>query len=246
MTKLRSYVVAAACLMGIVAALAIIGSVPAGAQVAKASLVLVTNAAADWKAPVPVTGSVQAQQSAAWDVTVVNVPKVAVSGPVTLANGSTVGINPSSNTVQVGNLATSPVMVRNVDQESNPFQTSVAAIILPEGQQDTSTTIFTVPAGQRLVIEHVTAEIAVPVGQRVALHTVVSDNSMSDYLVAQPQATFQGFFVVFDELFVNHQTRMYVGPGLQLVLVAARNNTGGSGVVNFSASGHFVTLPFPQ
>src|SRR5437870_2121818 len=95
---------------------------------------------------------------------------------VGLAPGSGVCINPSCNTVQVGNAADSPVLVRDVDNcARQPFQ-QMRIMSFSHGSASASTTI-SVPEGKRLVIEYVSADARFPAGQvvtQMALTTIVN------------------------------------------------------------------------
>lgn len=106
---------------------------------------------------VPVSGAVsvtnsptvKAQQNGNWNVTLTN------SSAIGIAAGSAVGINPSQNTVQIGNKVTNPVIVRSADQRQ-PFQKSVSVAWVNGSNYAADS--FAVPTGKRLVIEIVSAE----------------------------------------------------------------------------------------
>src|SRR5262249_22483081 len=124
--------------------------------------VLVTNTPAQ---PVPVTGSigvggtVQAQQSGTWNVSINGTPtvqsqqsgtwNVGINGTPTVQaqqNGVwTVGIT-GTPTVQVASSATNPVNVRDVNDSVQPVQ------LVSDGNGNIS---YKVPAGKRLVVQQV-------------------------------------------------------------------------------------------
>jgi hypothetical protein len=140
--RLRNYVLTAAAFLALVIAITAISIKPTGAQSPKVDSVRVVNTASDWVAPVPtqaqgvtnVGGTIQAQQSGAWNVGLTGVPTVAatqngawnvgISGTptVNLAPGTSVGISgtpsislASGANVGINNTAANPVLVRNVD-----------------------------------------------------------------------------------------------------------------------------------
>src|SRR5207237_10104139 len=106
---------------------------------------------------IPVSGAVsmpnsptaKAQQNGNWNVT------LSGSSAIGLATGSAVGINPSQNTVQIGNKVTNPVLVRSADPRQ-PFQKSVSVAWVNGSNYAADS--FAVPTGKRLVIEIVSAE----------------------------------------------------------------------------------------
>lgn len=135
---------------GILAAvLAYIPSRPV-AQAAGSAPVVVTNTTAQ---PVPVA------QSGTWNVGITGTPTVG------LANGSTVGIN---------NTATTPVLVRDVDNAARHAIQSTLSLIVPDVSDSASGTVFTVPTGERLVIESVSIEADAPSGQKVRARITAS------------------------------------------------------------------------
>src|SRR5262249_44543861 len=94
------------------------------------------------------------------------------TGPAgTLAPGTTVGIDQSNNTVQVGNTATNPVIGRDVDNPARNAFLENQTIKLDSGFPNvTIQPTFTIPTGKRLVIEYISANCqSVPAGQGFAL-----------------------------------------------------------------------------
>lgn len=85
---------------------------------------------------------VQAQQSGSWNVGLAGSP-----------------------TVQVGNLATNPVLIRDVDRPTaQPFQQNIDVTTPLQGFGDATGNI-TVPQGKLMVIEQVSGRLHVPEGQ---------------------------------------------------------------------------------
>jgi hypothetical protein len=99
-----------------------------------------------------VGGTVGAQQSGSWNVGIAGTP--------------TVGIDSQANTVQLGNTLSDPGVV---DVVSGPFRNAVQVIdvvTVPSGLFGGNKTIYTVPAGERLVITYASGVLTVPLGQR--------------------------------------------------------------------------------
>ena len=66
--------------------------------------------------------------------------------------------------VFVNNPSTSPVPVRDVDNGRQPFTTRAFTFVSP---LESSTTMMTVPAGKRFVIETIGVQADVPTGQKM-------------------------------------------------------------------------------
>jgi hypothetical protein len=94
--------------------------------------------------PLPVSGSVSAAQSGAWNVGLVGTPSVSLAG---------------TPTVNVQNAAAMPVFFRNVDDPGRiPYQS--INFINCTGQ-DCNFAFPPVPAGHRLVVTHVSGDVQV-------------------------------------------------------------------------------------
>jgi len=168
-------------------------------------------------------------------VTITGTPTVNVGTPtVNLGAGSTVGINGS---VQVGNVATSPVFMRDVDNPARqPFQQLLCLAATASSCSVPSS--FTVPSGKELVIEYVsggcvTADASSFVNA-AGLHTSVQGAVGFHFfgnLRIGPNSAFD----------FGQQTRLYADPNTNVTLAASL--IGGGGVCGMEISGYLVNLP---
>jgi len=106
--------------------------------------------------------NVNALQNGTWSVGITGTPNVNVGTPtVMLDAGSTVGI---SGSVHVGNPATSPVFVRDVDSPArNPFQVELCSGTSPFCNFIPN--YFNVPTGHEFVVEYVSGKCEGPAGK---------------------------------------------------------------------------------
>jgi len=117
--------------------------------------VVVTNTTAN---PVPV--SVQGATAITGDVNIANTPSVNVA---------------NSPTVQINNSPSSPLLVRDVDNPArHPFQQFIGVDTIGYNGFSRS---FSVPAGQRVIIEHVSASGYLPEGSAPELLLACKDGS---------------------------------------------------------------------
>lgn len=181
--------------------------------------------------PVPVTGS------------------VSVTGAVTGTVTGTVGLTPGTS-VLVGNPVTNPVRVRNVNDAIQPVQAQASCLITTLGCLPT---IYTVPAGKRLVIEYASMRVCILPGQSATLSiaTQVGDQAVFHYLNGTPPAAGPGTFAIgcnsslpSSEVAVGEQVKIYADAGTTVVLTGSRNSTTGSASFQFSISGYLVDVPF--
>jgi hypothetical protein len=187
-----------------------------------------------------IAGTVQAQQSGAWNVGISGTPDV------NLASGASVGINPSGNTVQVGNTASAPVLVRDVDSPARqPFQDfNSIDLVAPFG--NTERVLFTVPTDKRLVIEFISLLALMPADQKstVTLRTFINDGHPStsfgkSFLVL----TAQGTFNATDIYTASQPVRIYADPGTEVFFLVSRTSGTGSAQYQVCISGYFVDVP---
>jgi hypothetical protein len=184
--------------------------------------------------PLPVTGSVGLTPGSA--VTIDNPLPIPVTGRVDLIPGGTVTID---------NSATSPVLVRDVDEAAKePFQESVQDLIYPNTQLGAAVgleSLGTVPAGKRLVIEHVSAHIVVGTSQLrlVRLSTSGMLDALGCHLDGSNNATY--FFSC------SSQTKFYVEAGQELFFVVTTADmpaaTASDSRFWALVSGHYVPVP---
>jgi hypothetical protein len=180
-----------------------------------------------------ISGNVSATQSGTWNVGITGTPSVNVGTPtVTLGTGSTVGINGS---VQVGNPATNPVLVRDLDGPArNPFQVEVCS-----GTSFYCPSIpnyFNVPVGQEFVIEYVSGKCEGPAGKvSLAFNTTAggqlgAGSWLNDLTITDTTG------IRFGQV-----TRIYADPRTQIAF--GTNFYGGQGQgCDVNLSGYLVTL----
>src|SRR5215472_1297712 len=173
MNSLKNRVFAAA----IIAGLAVIGSLMNSQQSTVRAAGGPTVTIDPTQLPLPVQGSlgvsgtVAATQSGAWNVGITGTP-----------------------TVHVGNAATSPVLVRDVDNPARkPFAVNTSCVMAAASNNCNAQ--FSVPAGSELVIENVSVSAAVKTGERTVAQMQVSTNGAIHHL--EIPLTFQGSFSTF-------------------------------------------------
>jgi len=109
-----------------------------------------------------VAGTIQAQQSGNWNVS------LGPDASVALKPGAKVGLDPEANGVKISNTPAAPAFVRSVDEGARqPFQ-GEAIVRMSDGNTAAAAPVLfanntqTVPAGKRLVIEQVAARAIMP------------------------------------------------------------------------------------
>ena len=168
---------------------------------------------------------------------------IAGTPTVKLQTGTIVGINPASNTVQLANTTASPVPVLNVNDASQPFQ-AIGSITQNSGTNASTIVIANVPAGKRLVIEHISATGEVPSGQRVTHFGILTltlpvGGLNHDLLVNEQPAAADG-----DAVFrASQQVRLYAEPGSQVQTTFIRNISTGQASFHMVISGYLVNVP---
>jgi hypothetical protein len=104
-----------------------------------------------------------------------------------------------------------------------------------------STTIYTVPAGKRLVIENVFAHMRVLAGAFVimSVRTTVGGNSAGAEVLLAPQGTFgrESHFAG------NQNIRLYADPNTSVTISYARSVADTTGKLTFGFSGYLVDKP---
>jgi hypothetical protein len=181
--------------------------------------------------PVPVTGS------------------VSVTGAVTGTVTGTVGLTPGTS-VLIDNTVGDPVRVRNVNDAIQPVQASSSCLTTALGCLPT---IYTVPAGKRLVIEYASMDLCVLPGQSATLSiaTTVGGQAAFHYLNGTPPAAAPGTISIgcnsptpSSEVATGQQVKIYADAGTGVVVTGSRNSTVGSASFHFSISGYLVDVPF--
>jgi len=114
-------------------------------------------------------------------------------------------------------------------------------------------TIYTVPAGKRLVIEYASMHVCVLPGQAATLSiaTIVDSQSAFHHLNGTPPAAGPGTVaigcnpgVASSEVAVGQQVKIYADGGTGVVATGSRNSTVGSASFQFTISGYLVSVPF--
>ena len=152
----------------------------------------------------------------------------------------TAAAQPAASRVVVVNPRTGPALMREVDNPARtPFQIQLGNPIAAGSNAPNLS--FTVPAGQHLVIEHVSALVVVPAGQRVMfanINTFAGGSLVFHHLRAEStgasSATPGEGFVTSESL------RLYADPGTQVLFAANRSDAVGTGFMNVSVSGYLV------
>jgi len=186
--------------------------------------------------PLAVTGTVNANITS--PVAVSSLPAITGNVNATLNNAS----------VSVNNAATSPVLVRNVDDGQHPYQLDLAltndsarfgattsTCNLPSGASQCQIS-FDVPAGQRLIVEHVSAYVDGASGQ--TYQAFIAGN-LEEFLVLTKQISAPGI----DTFTASQPMRVYVDSGRQpSPVVVVTNSIGGSFFARVTISGYLVPM----
>jgi hypothetical protein len=175
-------------------------------------------------------------------VTVVNTSgnpvQTTAVGTTTVAVRGTPTVNLASGTVMVGNSATSPVQVHNVNDATTPFEDRVVFNIDPGTQQNHAS--FNLPAGKRLVIEHISAYATGPSGQKFAagFTTAVPSGGGLNWLVLELQGTFPLITGPTDVFTASQAMRVYTDS--PPTLIVTRTDITGSATADATISGYLV------
>ena len=166
------------------------------------------------------------------DVNVVNTPNVNAQQ----GGAWSVGINPSSNTVQVASSAREPVLTMQTLTAQFVFQ-KYLEIDLAEGQFE-GTTSFTVAAGLLLVIDNVGG---------VASVGTTGDFFEADFITTANNLVAAHFFASFPSGPLQYSVvtpgPIYADPGSTVELVYKRDGGNASGVAKLKVtfSGHYIS-----
>ena len=221
MNKLKNALIAFAGLLSLIGAIALLTPHASYSQSgSKISDVNVVN-----------TPNVNAQQRGAWNVAINGTPTV------NLAASSSVGINPSSNTVHVASSSREPVYITQALAVTDVFQKQLE-ITLENGVGQGSTS-FTVPADKLLVIEDVSGFANMGQSGQIpeVTYSTTANNSLAFHWLA-----------AFEYGFSNHYSisggnlTSYAGPGSTVELTLDRSSYGtvGTASLNLTFSGHYI------
>lgn len=168
-------------------------------------------------------------------VNVMNTPSNPV--PVTGSLGLTGNAN-----VTVTNTASNPLPV--VVTALEPFQATNSDVV-NEPSLSTTITVTTVPAGKRLIVEHVSVDAGLYSPQRPQVRLFTGTSRFpgigGDFLVFQTEP--QNYFSPGTHFYASAQTKIYVNPGESLFLELARDNDTRQGQFSWFVSGYLVQIP---
>jgi len=145
-------------------------------------------------------------------------------------------------TVQVGNTAANPVLMRDVDRSSKtPYNARILVPIADGGDFEFSDPTLVVPGGKRLVIKYASVDIEVPVGQVVNASLVVTTQSQIPYqFILNRQASPNGTTDVF---LAAQLLDIWLDPGAKINVELNRNSTLGGGGAIVTISGYLENAP---
>lgn len=184
-----------------------------------------------------------------------------LKGDVQIAAGANIMLTQASNTITVGapNALTtvahdatltgegtpvSPLSVLQSQALIEPIGANIS-VSIPSGSTNASATIYTVPTGKRLVIEHVSATCAMPAGQSVSTFEILAKptaNSIAVGLRLVP--VFSGDFSGFRLFNASTPMKLYGHSATLINVTAGRGgDTAGEATCAFNISGFLVDLP---
>jgi len=158
------------------------------------------------------------------------------------ADPKVIVVNTTNNPVpvQLASGSNAPVIVRAVDSPApQPFQTRTN-ITLAAGVFGALPSLFTVPAGKRLVLEFASTSVFMPSGQPIRiLHVGINNPSVAN---ADIYPTFR-LTASGDDIYSGSQLiRLYVEPGQEVLVDFERPTTTGTASANVTLSGYFVDV----
>ena len=197
--------------------------------------------------PLPVTGSVGINGTPT--VGLAAGSSVAINGTPVVgldAGNNTVKFDAVNNTVKID--TANPLPVRDADNPARqPFQAHGSNTFVDGGRVISAVTITTVPAGKRLIIEHVSVFGVMLAGQKMietAITTRLQNSNSGQPLPHDLTINAQGSNGFRDYFVASQDMRWYADAGTDVVGFAERDNTaGGGGDVQFAISGYFVDVP---
>ena len=150
-----------------------------------------------------------------------------------------------STLVTVSNTAANPVPTRAADNPARQAVLLTAGIVMPDGQptgtllMNSESVQFTVPAGQRLVVDSVSGNMSAPSGQ-TPIEVAVLGNSQAQIF---PVATFQGSSGGFNVFSFATPITTYLDPGSQPLAFCSRGpSSSGTAFCNFFVAGHLESI----
>jgi hypothetical protein len=189
--------------------------------------------------PLPVQGTVSANQSGAWTVGVNNLPSTqAVSGTVNIGNF------PASTPISFSNTSTTPLFVdTDLPARENVSYECTAAIPSGGAGNAVCAPAYTVPSGQILVVDSISFFVYLDTGSQIS----------SAALLIKPSSGATQFFFPLIKMSTNvgspaldgyawsGQYTLYFPQNENINFAVITNDTGGEGSINGSFYGHLVT-----
>ncbi len=162
-----------------------------------------------------------------------------ISGSVSIAGTPSV-----TGTITVGNPTSSPVPVRAVDNPANQAFQAEDVLTLDAGVSNNIIVGPAVPAGKRLVIEHVSATGLLPAGAKL-LRAEIGASLNGSFVFHRLVPALDGSIGTIDVFAMSTPMRMYADGGTSLHLLAVRDafSIGSPASVDFSVSGYLVDMP---
>jgi hypothetical protein len=114
------------------------------------------------------------------------------------------------------------------------------SLSIDAGQVIALATVTTVPAGQRLVIDTISGDMRLPVGQRAINLLVWVDNG--GVVLAWLPLTLTGSNSLTSYFSAVVPVQLYADPGSVVGATAARNSASGHGLAEITISGHYVNV----
>ena len=138
-----------------------------------------------------------------------------------------------------GRAASADPAPQGADDAKQPFQKMLVATL--DGSEFNETVSFTVPAGKRLVIETVSANAAMPTGQKAIINvaTVGGGQNGRAWLALAEQGNVSGL----DRYAVAQSLRMYADPLTTVAFQVVRSGAASTASFNFSVAGYYVDAP---
>jgi hypothetical protein len=136
--------------------------------------------------------------------------------------------------------ASTPLNVHDLDNPAlHPVQFR-SQIIIDDTEGVGGETLFTVPQGKRLVIEHVSAGAELPPNQRGVLRLQTQESSRgTDHFIPFTQVN----LIDIVHMMAAQPTRIYVNPGAVLAVFFQRDgNADGRATCTVTVTGHLVAL----
>jgi len=131
----------------------------------------------------------------------------------------------------------------NIKDVSNPDKQVIYSKVIPiffnSGDTLQNTTASPVPAGKRLIVEHVSLIGSLPTGQIATAYIYEAGLNGVVYLIAVPQGTANGY----DNFSVSQPARFRLEPGQILGFHVDRSGSSGSASFNFSVLGYLIDYP---